>query len=82
MIFTIHNKHKDLTKDVIGGTEETTTGVHRLRAMAADGKLEYPIYAVNDSATKNEFDNVYGTGQSSLMEFYVQQVFCLPENIL
>lgn len=66
LIFTIHNKHKDLTKDVIGGTEETTTGVHRLRAMAADGKLEYPIYAVNDSATKNEFDNVYGTGQSSL----------------
>lgn len=66
LIFTLHNKHKELTKDVIGGTEETTTGVHRLRAMAADGKLEYPIYAVNDSATKNEFDNVYGTGQSSL----------------
>lgn len=66
LIFTIHNKHKELTAGVIGGTEETTTGVHRLRAMAADGKLEYPIYAVNDSATKNEFDNVYGTGQSSL----------------
>ena len=66
LIFTVHNKHKHLAKDIIGGTEETTTGVHRLRAMAADGKLEYPIYAVNDSATKNEFDNVYGTGQSSL----------------
>lgn len=66
LIFTVHNKHKHLAKDILGGTEETTTGVHRLRAMAADGKLEYPIYAVNDSATKNEFDNVYGTGQSSL----------------
>jgi adenosylhomocysteinase len=66
LIFTVHNKHRDLAKGIIGGTEETTTGVHRLRAMAADGKLEYPIYAVNDSATKNEFDNVYGTGQSSL----------------
>jgi adenosylhomocysteinase len=66
LIFTVHNKHRELAKGIIGGTEETTTGVHRLRAMAADGKLEYPIYAVNDSATKNEFDNVYGTGQSSL----------------
>ena len=53
-------------QDVIGGTEETTTGVHRLRAMAEDGKLLYPVIAVNDSETKWDFDNVYGTGQSSL----------------
>jgi adenosylhomocysteinase len=66
LIFTIHNKHTDLAKKVIGGTEETTTGVHRLRAMAADGKLLYPVFAVNDSETKWDFDNVYGTGQSSL----------------
>jgi adenosylhomocysteinase len=66
LIFTVHNKHKDLAASVIGGTEETTTGVHRLRAMAADGKLLYPVIAVNDSETKWDFDNVYGTGQSSL----------------
>ena len=66
LIFTVHNKHKELVKDIIGGTEETTTGVHRLRAMADDGKLLYPVFAVNDSETKWDFDNVYGTGQSSL----------------
>ncbi|MGB3976938.1 MAG: adenosylhomocysteinase [bacterium] len=66
LIFTIHNKYPDLAANVIGGTEETTTGVHRIRAMAADGKLLYPIYAVNDAETKWDFDNVYGTGQSSL----------------
>jgi adenosylhomocysteinase len=66
LIFTVHNKHRELAQGVIGGTEETTTGVHRLRAMAADGKLLYPVYAVNDSETKWDFDNVYGTGQSSL----------------
>ncbi len=66
LIFTIHNKHQELAKDVIGGTEETTTGVHRLRAMAEDGKLLYPVMAVNDAETKWDFDNVYGTGQSSL----------------
>lgn len=66
LIFQVHSKHQDLAKTVIGGTEETTTGVHRLRAMAADGKLLYPVYAVNDSETKWDFDNVYGTGQSSL----------------
>src|SRR5439155_26594486 len=53
-------------KEIVGGTEETTTGVHRLRAMAADKKLMYPVIAVNDSETKWDFDNVYGTGQSSL----------------
>src|SRR6478752_6090507 len=66
LIFTVHNKHRELVKDIIGGTEETTTGVHRLRAMAHDGKLLYPVFAVNDSETKWDFDNVYGTGQSSL----------------
>ena len=66
LIFTVHSKFQHLAKDVIGGTEETTTGVHRLRAMAKDGKLLYPVFAVNDSETKWDFDNVYGTGQSSL----------------
>jgi len=67
LIFTVHNKHREtLARTVIGGTEETTTGVHRLRAMANDGKLLYPVFAVNDSETKWDFDNVYGTGQSSL----------------
>src|SRR5436190_23224946 len=49
LIFTVHSKHPELAKDIVGGTEETTTGVHRLRAMAADGKLKYPVIAVNDS---------------------------------
>lgn len=66
LIFTIHNRHPHLASHIIGGSEETTTGVHRLRAMAADGKLLYPIYAVNDAETKWDFDNVYGTGQSTL----------------
>jgi len=62
----VHAKHPDLAKSIVGGTEETTTGVQRLRAMAADGKLQYPVIAINDSETKWDFDNVYGTGQSSL----------------
>ncbi len=66
LIFTIHNKYPELASEIIGGTEETTTGIHRLRAMAADGKLLYPVIAVNDAETKWDFDNVYGTGQSSL----------------
>ncbi len=66
LIFTVHNKHQELVEGIIGGTEETTTGVHRLRAMAHDGKLRYPVFAVNDSETKWDFDNVYGTGQSSI----------------
>jgi adenosylhomocysteinase len=66
LIFTVHNKHLDLVPEVIGGTEETTTGVHRLRSMAADGALKYPVIAVNDAETKWDFDNVYGTGQSTL----------------
>jgi adenosylhomocysteinase len=66
LIFSVHDRHRELAKSVIGGTEETTTGVHRLRAMAKAGKLLYPVIAVNDSETKWDFDNVYGTGQSSL----------------
>jgi len=66
LIFTVHNKFPELAKNIIGGTEETTTGVHRLRAMGKDGKLLYPVIAVNDAETKWDFDNVYGTGQSSI----------------
>ncbi len=66
LIFTVHNKFPELAANIIGGTEETTTGVHRLRAMAADKKLIYPVIAVNDAETKWDFDNVYGTGQSSI----------------
>jgi len=67
LIFTIHNDHPEFAKKfVIGGTEETTTGVQRLRAMAAAGKLLYPVIAVNDAETKWDFDNVYGTGQSTI----------------
>ena len=57
---------QDLVPDVIGGTEETTTGVIRLRAMAKDGTLKYPVIAVNDAETKHLFDNRYGTGQSTI----------------
>jgi adenosylhomocysteinase len=66
LIFSVHDRHQALAASVIGGTEETTTGVHRLRAMDKAGKLKYPVIAVNDSETKWDFDNVYGTGQSSL----------------
>src|SRR5689334_17679802 len=66
LIFTVHAKHPNLAKEILGGTEETTTGVHRLRAMAKDGALKYPVIAINDAETKWDFDNVYGTGQSSI----------------
>ncbi|MEX0746478.1 MAG: adenosylhomocysteinase, partial [Rhodothermales bacterium] len=66
LIFRVHNKYPQMADHIVGGSEETTTGVHRLRAMAADGKLLYPVYAVNDAETKWDFDNVYGTGQSTL----------------
>ncbi len=66
VVSTIHKDRRELLDDVIGGTEETTTGVIRLRAMAQDGALEYPIVAVNDAMTKHLFDNRYGTGQSTL----------------
>ncbi|MCE7747255.1 MAG: adenosylhomocysteinase [Candidatus Heimdallarchaeota archaeon] len=66
LIFRVHSEFSDLAKTIIGGTEETTTGVHRLRAMDRAEKLLYPIIAVNDAETKSDFDNVYGTGQSTL----------------
>lgn len=66
LVFTLHNRHPELAKQLYGGSEETTTGLHRLRAMANDGKLLYPLLAVNDAETKWDFDNVYGTGQSSI----------------
>jgi adenosylhomocysteinase len=63
---TIHKSRRDVMSHVIGGTEETTTGIIRLRAMAADGALEFPMMAVNDAMTKHLFDNRYGTGQSTM----------------
>jgi len=66
LVSTLHTQEKELIKDIIGGTEETTTGVIRLRAMADKGVLQYPIIAVNDAYTKYLFDNRYGTGQSTI----------------
>ncbi len=66
LVSTIHKERTDLLDGIIGGTEETTTGVIRLRAMAADGALKFPVLAVNDAQTKHFFDNRYGTGQSTL----------------
>lgn len=67
LINTIHEKYSGIAKNhIIGGTEETTTGVHRLRARQSAGKLLFPVFAVNDTETKWDFDNVYGTGQSTL----------------
>lgn len=66
LISTLHKEKKDILSNVIGGTEETTTGVIRLRAMAEDGALQYPVIAVNDAYTKHLFDNRYGTGQSTI----------------
>jgi adenosylhomocysteinase len=66
LVSTLHKERTDLIDGVIGGTEETTTGVIRLKAMAKDGVLRYPIVAVNDALTKHLFDNRYGTGQSTM----------------
>jgi adenosylhomocysteinase len=66
LVATIHRERTDLIENIIGGTEETTTGVIRLRAMSQDGALKYPIIAVNEANTKHLFDNRYGTGQSTL----------------
>jgi len=66
LVSVLHTKRKELLAGVQGGTEETTTGIIRLRSMAADGVLEYPIVAVNDAQTKHFFDNRYGTGQSTI----------------
>ena len=66
LVSTIHKERRDLIPNIVGGTEETTTGVIRLRAMAADKMLEFPVMAVNDAMTKHFFDNRYGTGQSTV----------------
>ena len=66
LVTVLHTKRAEQAKSVIGGTEETTTGVIRLRSMAREGALRYPILAVNDAKTKHFFDNRYGTGQSTL----------------
>lgn len=66
LVSTLHKDRRDLLENIIGGTEETTTGVIRLRAMATDGALEFPVVAVNDAMTKHFFDNRYGTGQSTI----------------
>ncbi len=66
LVNTLHSKRQDLIEGIVGGTEETTTGVIRLKAMEKQGVLEYPIVAVNDALTKHMFDNRYGTGQSTI----------------
>ena len=66
LVSTIHTKHAEILSSIMGGTEETTTGVIRLRSMEKSGNLKYPVIAVNDAQTKHLFDNRYGTGQSTL----------------
>ena len=66
LVSTIHKERRELLDTIVGGTEETTTGVIRLRAMAADKMLQFPVIAVNDAMTKHFFDNRYGTGQSTI----------------
>lgn len=66
LINTLHQSRREILPNIVGGQEETTTGVIRLRAMAADGKLEFPVIAVNDTPTKHYFDNYYGTSQGTL----------------
>ena len=66
MVKLVHEEYPGLIDSIVGGAEETTTGVHRLRAMDADGELNYPVFAVNDTPMKQLFDNVHGTGESSL----------------
>jgi adenosylhomocysteinase len=66
LVTELHTRRTELLADVVGGTEETTTGVIRMRAMAAAGKLRYPVVAVNEALTKHLFDNRYGTGQSAI----------------
>ena len=66
LVAAIHEDYPELIDSIVGGAEETTTGVHRLRAMDEDGALEYPMFAVNDTPMKRLFDNVHGTGESAL----------------
>ncbi|OPY36494.1 MAG: S-adenosyl-L-homocysteine hydrolase [Methanoregula sp. PtaU1.Bin051] len=71
LIHYLHTKRRDLLKNIIGGCEETTTGIHRLRAMSAEGKLKFPVIAVNDTPMKRYFDNVHGTGESALTSIMI-----------
>jgi adenosylhomocysteinase len=66
LVTVLHTERKELLEHIVGGTEETTTGVIRLKAMAKDGVLAYPVIAINDAMTKHFFDNRYGTGQSTI----------------
>src|SRR6056297_3837655 len=66
LVAAVHEDYPELIDTIVGGAEETTTGVHRLRAMDEDGELNYPVFAVNDTPMKRLFDNVHGTGESSL----------------
>jgi len=80
LVSTMHTNAKRLIKNVIGGTEETTTGVIRLRSMAKANALKYPIIAVNDAETKYLFDNRYGTGQSTMDGIPVPRIFSGQQN--
>ena len=71
LIHRLHTTRRNQLKKIIGGCEETTTGIHRLRAMAAEKKLEFPVVAVNDTPMKRFFDNVHGTGESSLASIMI-----------
>jgi adenosylhomocysteinase len=71
LIHRLHTVRQELIPEVIGGCEETTTGIHRLRSMAREGKLRFPVVAVNDTPMKRHFDNVHGTGESSLTALMV-----------
>jgi len=71
LIHRLHTTRRNQLKKIIGGCEETTTGIHRLRAMAAEKKLEFPVVAVNDTPMKRFFDNVHGTGESSLSSIMI-----------
>jgi adenosylhomocysteinase len=66
LVYLVHEEYPDLIDTIVGGAEETTTGVHRLRSMDDEGELKYPVFAVNDTPMKRLFDNVHGTGESSL----------------
>jgi adenosylhomocysteinase len=66
LVYLVHEEYPELIDTIVGGAEETTTGVHRLRSMDEDGELKYPVFAVNDTPMKRLFDNVHGTGESSL----------------
>ena len=71
LIHRLHTERRDLLEGIVGGCEETTTGIHRLRSMAADGKLAFPVIAVNDTPMKRFFDNVHGTGESALSSIMI-----------